>query len=467
MKSEEHKTTIESSESTEPEQKDVNTITAVDYINEQDDLEKEARQLMPYNPDECTYDKGELRQPVFACLTCSRDNNNSAIGVCYSCSIQCHSSHELVELFTKRGFVCDCGTTRMAKTLNGACKVRMKMNSNGNTSEFRPRTGSSSMSNHHRHFGSQSNLDLPAEDIPSSNSYNQNYKGLFCSCEKPYNPLEETGNMLQCYFGFECGEDWYHESCILGYQQNSIEKPVKDEGENVLDKLSEPGVEASADDSILSNNDSDNPDEAKSPDYFPNLDDFDVFICWKCVSKFPKVFSELKNYNDIVLITLPHFGNTKSEEEWSGLYKKYLSDTKEDQPNPKKIKLEESRSKDIPESFFLKHSFREKLKELRESTSNSVLKSFLANYEFLYMADPVYEPPQEEESSTSGSLLDLGTEALLSLPKEKAVEGLQAYDKIRSKLRDFFKPFAEQGKVVTEQEVRDFFGNVKNKKEEE
>lgn len=54
-------------------------------------------------------------------------------------------------------------------------------------------------------------------------------------------------------------------------------------------------------------------------------------------------------------------------------------------------------------------------------------------------------------------------EALDSLPRDRAIESIQAYDKIRSKLREFFKPFAEQGKIVTEDEVRNFFGHIDDK----
>ena len=111
------------------EEEESDSLTAVDYIKTRDKLEKEARELMPFDPSECTYGKGELRQPIFACITCS-DENNEEIGVCYSCSIQCHSSHELVELFTKRNFVCDCGTTKMSKTIDGGCKLRLKREEN-------------------------------------------------------------------------------------------------------------------------------------------------------------------------------------------------------------------------------------------------------------------------------------------------------------------------------------------------
>lgn len=78
---------------------------------------------MPYEPDKCTYPQ-PLRQLVFTCLTCLRANDNNPVGVCYLCLIQCHSTHELVELLPKRLFVCDCGTSRMK---NGhACELRIR-----------------------------------------------------------------------------------------------------------------------------------------------------------------------------------------------------------------------------------------------------------------------------------------------------------------------------------------------------
>lgn len=127
------------------------SITAMDYISSQLDLEREAKELMPYDPNTCTYTMGALRQQIYACMDCYRKTNKLS-GICYSCSIQCHSDHELVELFTKRQFTCDCGTTRM----DHSCNLRSKVK----------------------------------DDIPSSsNDYNQNFKGLFCTCAKIYNPF--------------------------------------------------------------------------------------------------------------------------------------------------------------------------------------------------------------------------------------------------------------------------------------
>ena len=33
-------------------------------------------------------------------------------GVCFACSVECHDGHELIELYTKRGFTCDCGNDK-------------------------------------------------------------------------------------------------------------------------------------------------------------------------------------------------------------------------------------------------------------------------------------------------------------------------------------------------------------------
>lgn len=48
-------------------------------------LEDEAREAMPWQVRECSYEKGRVRQEVFACRTCEGK------GVCYACSVSCHA----------------------------------------------------------------------------------------------------------------------------------------------------------------------------------------------------------------------------------------------------------------------------------------------------------------------------------------------------------------------------------------
>ncbi len=82
-------------------------FTAADLIAQQSRLEAQANEAIPFQFDTCTYDKGYVRQPVYACKTCGGG------GVCAGCSVSCHAEHDLVELFNKRQFRCDCGTPNL------------------------------------------------------------------------------------------------------------------------------------------------------------------------------------------------------------------------------------------------------------------------------------------------------------------------------------------------------------------
>jgi len=60
-------------------------VYASDILAGQEALEQEARDILPFAIDQCTYDMGYIRQPLYACLTCL---NHGA--VCAACSIACH-----------------------------------------------------------------------------------------------------------------------------------------------------------------------------------------------------------------------------------------------------------------------------------------------------------------------------------------------------------------------------------------
>ncbi|EXX76356.1 hypothetical protein RirG_033840 [Rhizophagus irregularis DAOM 197198w] len=154
------------------------TLTVKEILERQRLLEEEAGEILSGRFDECTYNKGYIRQPVYACKTCKPSEGYGPGGVCYSCSISCHSDHELVELFSKRNFKCDCGTTRLGEA---ACKLETKSRNTVN----------------------------------EHNKYDHNYEGRFCWCNVDYDPEKEDNNMLQCVL---C-EDWFHENCISGEKQ--------------------------------------------------------------------------------------------------------------------------------------------------------------------------------------------------------------------------------------------------------
>lgn len=421
------------------------SLTALDYLESQLQLEREARELMPYEPDTCTYPK-VLRQQVFACLTCLQENGGVEMGVCYLCLIQCHSTHDIVELFTKRNFVCDCGTNKGANSR--ACALRYGKLLEKPAEKPRMRTGSDSR----RGSFLFPKIELPpAEDIPSlENLYNQNFKGRFCSCKMIYHAELETRTMHQCFFGEACGEDWFHQDCILGFELNeskSKEVVKKEDGE---------GDEGTKEDEEAR-------DEEIVVPYFPSMDDFLEFICWKCVALYPAAFKELGDNHHVTFARLPHFADLKSPEHW-----KSQQDALDEQPQKRqKLDLDECVKKEslkpLAYSIFLREDFRDKLSNLFKTLQHdSSLYKFLENHTFLFEDDPIYEPVEELELAPEGSsLFELGSSALLSLPAPHALEGLQAYDTMKKKLSSFFKEFVDKNKVVTEKEVKDFFGKMK------
>nr|CCA24183.1 conserved hypothetical protein [Albugo laibachii Nc14]CCA26550.1 conserved hypothetical protein [Albugo laibachii Nc14] len=121
----------------------------------------------------CTYSAGYIRQPIYACVTCTSSGSGIS-GVCLACSYRCHQEHELIELYTKRDFRCDCGNS---------C------------------------------FSSPCSL-LPIKDSTNDrNAYSQNFEGKYCVCHRPYpDPDRKSPEvMLQCVI---C-EDWLHEEHIF------------------------------------------------------------------------------------------------------------------------------------------------------------------------------------------------------------------------------------------------------------
>ncbi|KAL0727170.1 hypothetical protein Bca4012_023263 [Brassica carinata] len=168
------------------------TVTMKEYIESMDAEELEADLVLGGDEgDECTYPKGYMkRQAIFSCLTCTPEGN---AGVCTACCLTCHDGHELLELWTKRNFRCDCGNSKFG-TL--ACKL------------------------------------LPGKDVENSeNSYNHNFKGLYCTCDQPYpDPnVEEQVEMIQCCI---C-EDWFHEEHLGLKSSDGVSSQIPRDEEGV------------------------------------------------------------------------------------------------------------------------------------------------------------------------------------------------------------------------------------------
>uniref|UniRef100_A0A182PD91 UBR-type domain-containing protein n=1 Tax=Anopheles epiroticus TaxID=199890 RepID=A0A182PD91_9DIPT len=176
------------------EEQDSSYVTMADILQEQEELEETSRAVLGGSDEKnCTYSKGYVgRQALYACLTCvpeARGIESKRSGICLACSLQCHDNHELLELYTKRNFRCDCGGPRMREV---KCK-----------------------------------LEPRKEEENVHNRYNQNFAGVYCVCHRPYpDPEDEVDDeMVQCVV---C-EDWYHTRHL------DLDEPknVKDYGEMV------------------------------------------------------------------------------------------------------------------------------------------------------------------------------------------------------------------------------------------
>ncbi|KAK7040740.1 hypothetical protein VNI00_009646 [Paramarasmius palmivorus] len=65
------------------------------------------------------------------------------------------------------------------------------------------------------------------------------------------------------------------------------------------------------------------------------------------------------------------------------------------------------------------------------------------------------------------SLEELGMRALSRLPRERAIDGIHAFNSMREDLVQFLRPFAEGGKVVAEADVQNFFDALKEKQQKQ
>ncbi|KAF2007898.1 hypothetical protein P154DRAFT_516680 [Amniculicola lignicola CBS 123094] len=498
--------------------------TAADFIKEQLSLEAEAREALPYQFDTCTRDLGAIRQSLFSCLTCNppppdTSDSYTPAGVCYSCSISCHGEHTLVELFGKRNFVCDCGSTSLPET--APCTLRV----NATTGQKGGVTG-----------------EVPAKD----NKYNQNFQNRFCGCSEEYDPHQEKGTMFQCLgLGFAedggCGEDWWHPECIVGLSREeykkSIEKPKADETNGSLAKLASgitKEISVTREETPIGGGDDDRrpsvtsavvagtgvdgndlaaeaedqeEDDTPLPPGFPDEEDFEYFICYKCIERFPwiKQYAGTPGFLPPVYFDTTLNASKAKEPEvattsTNGESKKRKANDDEDislsvpMGPPKRQKSEDpvSTLSSIPETTTLPITPKKdpaacKVSTLPPSAASTTPFSIFLTADFrdhlcrcpkhfpLLAAHPQlleeedsYEPPMSEDGENegapsvgTGSLLDRGEAALSNVDRVRAIEGAMVYAHLKDKVKAFLQPFAESGQAVGAEHIKAYFEKLR------
>ncbi|KAF2753763.1 hypothetical protein EJ05DRAFT_171149 [Pseudovirgaria hyperparasitica] len=501
-------------------QQSENSQTAAEFISSQLQLEADAREALPYQFDTCTRPFGALKQNLFSCLTCNPpprtpDESYTPAGVCYSCSISCHGEHTLVELFAKRNFVCDCGTTRLPTS--APCTLR-------------------------RDEATGIKGNITGEAPAKSNRYNQNFQNRFCGCGEDYDPHQEKGTMFQC-MGLGtveeggCGEDWWHSECLVGFGRSDWRKHVAEierikqacrktnddkdrQATNGLSTIQENGSENRTISTTTTSDtdrappvvddetDEDDDDDEIVPDGFPREDDFEYLICYKCADAFPwiKQYSGAPGYLDGVpyqkdgpvtrqpakIISQPidsHSDFDTKAEDNSRKRKSPADDEVEvaadgvkrqkselcspellltvanasGSQNPascKRTSLAPAPAGQI--SLFLKVDFREHMCKCSDCFP------LLKQNPQLIEEEETYEPPMSDDGEAAaggsvgtGSLLDRGEAAFSNMDRVRAIEGAMVYAQLKDKVKTFLKPFAESGEAVGAEDIKAYFEKLR------
>ncbi|KAF2711744.1 hypothetical protein K504DRAFT_403061 [Pleomassaria siparia CBS 279.74] len=511
--------------------------TAADFIKEQLSLEAEAREALPYQFDTCTRDLGAIRQSLYSCVTCNpppvdASESYAPAGVCYSCSISCHGEHVLVELFNKRNFVCDCGSTRLPDT--NPCILRVNAT-----------TGQKG--------------DVTGEEAAKNNKYDQNFRNRFCGCGEQYDAYEQKGTMFQCLgLGTAdeggCGEDWWHPECIVGLNHEEYRLSMQKEKEGreqfrkkfsieirreftfsrteedahgnadarrpsmVTEIAASPagtgtvapasvpnGVDGS---DIAAEVEEEEEEDEPLPPGFPQEDDFDHMLCYKCVENNPwiKRYAGTPGflppvYHDATVnaaqaneAATPTAGYTNADSK-----KRKADDDDETTASTPMAPPKRHRSEDpattlssIPESSTLALTPKKqdstvcKLDTLLPAPESSTPFSLFLQPDFrdhlchcascfpllkphpqLLEEEETYEPPMSEEGNDgvasvgTGSILDRGEAAFNNMDRVRAIQGAMAYAHLKDTLTPFLRSFAESGKVVGAEDIKAHFAKLR------
>lgn len=359
-----------------------------------------------------------------------------------ACSLECHENHDVYELYTKRNYRCDCGNSKFKPEFE--CKLMEKNQKKSSFNEL--------------------------------NKYNHNFSGRYCVCDKRYPPdesdtsAEANDEMWQCII---C-EDWYHTK-HLGTDElptkfdEFICGPCVDKLDfvrfyNMVDlSEEEPSTSTSTKDENAEDDD-DRTLESK-------LDKPD-----KSNAVLVKTEAETK--------TAPHVNNT----EGSAKLPICESDTNDSQAENKDPDVGIATSKaNLSSSCLLLKLKRQVEKNQGSSTTSSKplfwldcdwrsklcrCRECLEMYKFKeceYLLDhkdtvQYYEAQGKALAKNIETPLERGMSALNRMNRAAVVEALHGYDELKANLSDYLRKFADTKKVVREEDIHEFFHQLKSKK---
>jgi E3 ubiquitin-protein ligase UBR7 len=321
-----------------------------------------------------------------------------------------------------------------------------------------------------------------------------------------------------------CGEDWWHPGCVVGlgpdWLENSSQKgtPRKPKNKGLLQSVTEvaeavvegPATESAEDQNgPIANHEEDEDDDEDTPlpPGFPEEDDFEGFICYKCVESHPWI----KRYAGAPGFLAPVFrrsgapspetgvlakaGELIASQISNGKKRKAEDDEESDSHNLTKRIKDEAASNGAPDlkekpitkteekpvgslsvckvkalppaplgqvSLFFKTDFRDHLCRCSDCFPD------LAKHPHLLEEEEAYEPPVSESGDEaggstvgSGSIYDRGESALKNVDRVRAIEGVMAYNHLKDKLKPFFQQFAESGQAISADDIKAHFAKMR------
>jgi E3 ubiquitin-protein ligase UBR7 len=342
-----------------------------------------------------------------------------------------------------------------------------------------------------------------------------------------------------------CGEDWWHPECVVGLSRaeykKSIEKPKVEHVNESAPKVpngikKEVSVTRSEEDAnpddhvdarrpsivtaiaagngvdgndIAAEADDDDDEDPPLPPWFPHEDEFESFLCYKCVEANPwiKRYAGTEGflppvYSDAALNAANSTAETASTTNGESKKRKAAEDLDEEPSTPglmappKRQKSEDPATtlSSIPEtttlpinpkkpdsiptttcklehlppalpsttpfSLFLKPTFRDHLCHCASCfpllKPHPQLLEEEENYE-----PPVSEPDENPGSVGTGSIYDRGEAAFSNMDRVKAIQGAMAYAHLKDNLKTFLQPFAESGKAVGAEDIKAYFEKLR------
>lgn len=308
------------------------------------------------------------------CIPEAKIDPSKRAGICLACSYHCHEGHELIELYTKRNFRCDCGNSKFP--------------------------------------GKTCNLDDTKTENNEQNTYNHNFSGLYCICERPYPDLEDpvVDDMIQCIM---C-EDWYHCRHL----------------------------------------------SVTVPEQFSYAE----MTCNICTVK----YSFLSNYSGLSIT------NVSKGDGDGDVQVKVEPDNSSETPGNLSAMAQDGVTCLLPTIFnddkvarFWPDNWRTQLctcdscKEMYEKESVSFLTD---------LSDTVHAYEEKGKAknleNASESQYEQGMKALSSLERTKQVEAITEYNTMKEHLKTYLQKFAENKKIVREEDIREFFSTMSARKKQ-